>query len=97
MGSEAPSRQRYDGRHLCCSGLAVANVGSARGGGGRGFRPAHSGSAAETRMEGLSRKNGALMVMYGDCMVVLHDLALLKTRCIGDLQLHGFIGLNSIF
>ena len=48
-------------------------------------------------MEGLSPKNGALMVMYGDCMVVLHDLALLKTRCIGDLHLHGFIGLNGIF
>ena len=52
MGSEAPSRQRYDGRHLCC-GLAVASPGSARGGGGRGLRPAHSGSAADTRMEGL--------------------------------------------
>ena len=52
MDSKAPSRQRHDGRHPCCSRLAVASPGRARGRGGRGLRPANSGSAADTIEDG---------------------------------------------
>ena len=86
-GFKAPSRQRHDGRHPCCS-LAVASPGSACGGGGRGLRPAHSGGAADTIEDGGFKPlnwcvNGDSMVISYDLMRVERDLAVVYCDVMG--------------